>query len=840
MRLSGLGSRFGLLLALFISACSSSSNDSAPDSGPVTECTARQVLDPSSRSCVTCGDDSKPNADGSACVKLGWQNCPTGFTVDVTGYGCTDISPAADCPAGTMPKLGSTTCQPVGTTSCATGFSADPSGWGCAAIAPAAACTGATMEKLGSATCVPVGDCTATFPPAAATLFVSPSAVVDATHFTTIGAALASASAIDGVTIAIDAGSYAESITLAHKINLVGKCPAQVTVAASGTMPGIAISGVSGASVSNLTISGQSPGVQISAAASITLTSVVVDGNNVAGIALTGAASHLELDSSVVRGSIATASAKGDGIDLGIGTTATVQNSAIIANTEEGIYATGAATSLTVKNSVVTDTAMNASGNFGLGIDVVTQAVAEVDDCFIARNHEAGMVAAAESNLSIKECVISNNVASTAGYGHGVTIDGAQVTIDDSSVVANVDVGVSVEDAPGSLTATNTVFRGQLVNSGNTKGTGVSASNGGVATLTGVALVGNSEEGAFADGTDAVLTLNNSIARDGVTLPSTAAGNGLVAQNGGKLVIQGSALIANHESGLLLFDPITTAQVTQSIIARQLPSQGTQFGRGIVLQNGPSLTFGQSVVATNTDIGLSARGVGTTATLTESLIRDTAPQISDGAHGRALNIIEGATATVTSCELYDDTEVAALVSGASAKVTFTDSVIAHTQLDKKTSTVGRGLASQNSAIVSFTGGVVTDSIQSGVSSGGVNASLAMDTSIVDATKSLPDGTFGHGVLTFDKSDLSLVNVTVRNSGSAGVIVDAAGATISACRILNNAIGINAQDGSSLTQVDTVPDSPNPLEVDVSNDTVFQGNQTRVGSNQLPLPALLGN
>jgi hypothetical protein len=105
---------------------------------------------------------------------------------------------------------------------------------------------------------------------------------------------------------------------------------------------------------------------------------------------------------------------------------------------------------------------------------------------------------------------------------------------------------------------------------------------------------------------------------------------------------------------------------------------------------------------------------------------------------------------------------------------------------------------------------------------------------------LPDGTFGHGVLTFDKSNLSLVNVTIRNSGSAGVIVDAAGATISACRILNNAIGINAQDGSSLTQVDTVPDSPNPLEVDVSNDTVFQGNQTRVGSNQLPLPALLGN
>jgi hypothetical protein len=695
------------------------------------------------------------------------------------------------------------------------------------------------MEKLGSTTCVPVGDCTAAFPPAAATLFVSPSAVVDATHFTTIGAALASAAAIDGVTIAVDAGSYAESVTLTHQVSVVGKCAAQVTIAASGATPGIAISGVSGASLSNVTITGHSPGAQISGGASLTLTSVVVDGNSSAGIALTGNASHLEFDGSVVRGSIAAASAKGDGIDLATGTTATLQNSAVTGNTEEGIYATGLATKVTVKNSIVTDNQMNASGNFGIGIDVVTQADGEVDDSFVARNHEEGMVAAAGSTLNVERAVIANNVPSTAGYGRGITIDGATVTVDESTVVQNVDVGISVEDAPGTITATNTVFRGQLPGSDKTKGTGVSASNGGAAILTGVALVGNSEEGAFADGAGSTLTVNNSIARDGVMLPGNTAGNGLVAQNGGKLIVQGSALIANHESGLLLFDPGTTAQVTQSIIARQLPSQGTQFGRGIVLQNGPSLTFDKSVVSDNTDIGLSARGAGTNATLTQSVIRNTASQISDGAHGRAINIIEGATGTITSCELFENTEVAALVSGSSAKVDFIDTVIASTKIDKATMTVGRGLASQDSGIVTFTGGVVTTNIQSGVSAGGTSASLSMTTSMVDATSSLADGTFGHGVLTFDTSNLAFVDVTIRNSQGAGVVVSGSTATIASSRILNNAIGINTQDGSSLSQVDAVPASPNVLDVDVSNDTVFQGNQTRVGSSQLPLPAIIG-
>lgn len=843
MRSPCFGSRFGFLLVVVsISACGSSSNGTTSDAGPaVTECTAHQILDPNTRACVTCDDDQTPNADGSACVKLGWQNCPTGFTVDATGYGCVDISPTADCAVGTMPTIGSLTCQPVGTTACSPGFQADPSGWGCAAIAPAAACTGATMEKLGSTTCVPVGDCAATFPPAAATLFVNASGPSDATHFTTIGAALASAAAIDGVTISVDAGSYAESIALTHKVSIVGKCAAQVTIAASGTTPGILINGVSGASVSNLTVSGHVVGAQITGGASLTMTNVVVDGNSAAGITLTGDASNLEFDDSVVRGSIAAAApAKGDGIDLASGATATIQNSAITGNTEEGIYATGLGTKATIKNSIVTDNLMNASGNFGIGVDVVTQANAEVDDSFVARNHEEGMVAAASSYLKVERSVIANNVPSTAGYGRGITIDGAIVTVDESTVVQNVDVGISVEDPPGLITATNTVFRGQLPNSDKAKGTGVSASNGGIAILTGVALVGNSEEGAFADGTGSSLTLNNSIARDGVMLPGNTAGNGLVAQNGGKLIVQGSALIANHESGLLLFDPVTTAQVTQSIIARQLPSQGTQFGRGIVLQNGPSLTFNQSVVSNNTDIGLSARGAGTSATLNDSVIRDTDSQISDGAHGRALNIIEGATATIKSTELFDNTEVSALISGSSAKVDFTDTVIANTRIDTATMTVGRGLASQDSGIVTFTGGVVTNSIQSGVSAGGTSAALTVSTSMVDMTKSLSDGTFGHGVLTFDSSNLAFTNVTVRNSQAAGVIVSASGATIASCRIVNNAIGINTQDGSSLSQVDTVPDSPNALEVDVSNDTVFQGNQTRVSADQLPLPALLGD
>jgi len=808
--------------------------DAGSDAAPAT-CTSGQYLDAATQQCVSCDQDMRLNAAGTACVKVGWQSCPAGFVVDPTGYGCMDVSPPGDCPAGKMPTIGSAACQPVGVTSCAAGFSPDPSGWGCAAVAPPAACSGPTMEKLGSAACVAVGDCTAAFPPPAATLFVSATGPSDATHFTTIGAALAASS--DGVTIAVDSGTYPESLALLHAVNVIGRCPAQVTIAASTpAAAGVIVSGVHGATVSGVTVHGKSPGVAVSAGASLTLSAVVIDGNLGAGVSVSGNSSSVTIEDSVVRGTTATAAAIGDGVDLSSGASATLERSAVVGNTQDGLFATGAATMLSVTDSIVSDNVQNATANGGDGIQVVMSAAAEVDGSYIARNQEAGIDLTSGSQVHVTQSVIANTAPSmVAGYGRGMTVDGAHAIVDESSIVQNVDLGVATLSPGGVLDATNSVFRAQTPNTDGTHGAGVSATAGAAVNLTGVALVGNTEEGALVDGAGSVLTMNASIARDGVMLAGDTAGDGAAAQNGGALVLQGSALIANHESALIMFDPQTTAKLTLSILAYQLPSQGGQFGRGIILQNGPALTMSQSVIANNTDIGLSSTGAGTNATLTESVIRDTDPQVVDGAHGRALNIVEQSTATVSLCELYDNTEVAALVSGSSAQLTIDSSVIAATRLDKVEQSAGRGFAAQLTGIGSITGSAVLDNFQVGVSSMATGATLTVATTLIDGTKPSADGTYGHGILVDDAATLTAANSTVRNSAAVGAVVAAATATFADCRILNNAVGINVQGGSALNQVAVVPASPQPLDVDVSTDTVFDGNQTKVSANVLPLP-----
>ncbi|MEO8797632.1 MAG: hypothetical protein ABI551_07090, partial [Polyangiaceae bacterium] len=105
----------------------------------------------------------------------------------------------------------------------------------------------------------------------------------------------------------------------------------------------------------------------------------------------------------------------------------------------------------------------------------------------------------------------------------------------------------------------------------------------------------------------------------------------------------------------------------------------------------------------------------------------------------------------------------------------------------------------------------------------------------DGTKAAQLGGFGHGVLAFESGSLTLDHVTIRKSAAVGVLVGGASATISSCRVIDNAVGINVQDGTTLQEPESVPQSPTELVVDVSKDTVFSGNDTRVGSEQLPIP-----
>ena len=84
--------------------------------------------------------------------------------------------------------------------------------------------------------------------------------------------------------------------------------------------------------------------------------------------------------------------------------------------------------------------------------------------------------------------------------------------------------------------------------------------------------------------------------------------------------------------------------------------------------------------------------------------------------------------------------------------------------------------------------------------------------------------------------MSLTDVGVDGNANIGVAADSSQVRMVGGAVANNAVGIQAQDGSFLTQSDD-PGALQPDEVRVSVETVFTGNGSREGSGVVPLPTV---
>ncbi|MHB8875728.1 MAG: right-handed parallel beta-helix repeat-containing protein, partial [Myxococcaceae bacterium] len=94
---------------------------------------------------------------------------------------------------------------------------------------------------------------------------------------------------------------------------------------------------------------------------------------------------------------------------------------------------------------------------------------------------------------------------------------------------------------------------------------------------------------------------------------------------------------------------------------------------------------------------------------------------------------------------------------------------------------------------------------------------------------------GHGIFLQVDSRVDLTQTVLRGNAGIGVVFSESAGALRDSYIAKNAVGIHAQDGSLLSEVQVVPATVGPREVLVSAGTEFVGNATRVGSGTLQLP-----
>ncbi len=728
------------------------------------------------------------------------RTCPPGWKSAESGSACDAIVADTPCPAGTMPVIGQAECQPVLPPLCAAGFTPDPSGWGCADILPASLCAGATREAVGQTECQPVGDCSAPFPPADATVFVSAAytaAQLDASHFASLAAAVAAAPA--SAVIAVEAGTYAERLTLDRPVTLAGRCAEQVVLqapAGSGSS-GILVN-AGHATVRGLTVTGHYNGAIVHAGAELTLSDAVFDSNQILGLRVDGKATVAR---SVFRNGLAEAGKWGLGVMVQYGAEATLTDVAATHNRQGGIVFEDPGTAGVLERVVVRDTLPRGDGTNGDGL-VVSGATADVRSSVFAESTEVGVYVAspdpsAPSEATLTDSVIRDTRCRAVGdpgpvgsgylefYGTNLWVVGyGHATVTRSALLRSGGASLVVGKTPANARLEDSVVRKTSPFPNGYSTTAIAVQEGGVLQVVRSAVVDGAGVGAQVIGAGSRLELSESVIADARHLPPARNGHGIEVQSLATLDIVRSAVVGSAGTALMIGG------------------------------NTPGATGG----ACQVDASVFAHGTG----------------YEDGTFGRAVELWNG-TLDLHGSALFDNREVALVVAGAGSRATVSASVVRDTRCDGAGKS-GRGINVQEGGRLDLEDSLLSRNHDVGLEVGQPDSRLFVQGgAIAETLGRTADGKFGLGVAALLDGRLDLVGVRVSRNALIGLVVDHAAATLDACTLADNAVGLHVQDGSTLSEVDQVPAVVGPLDVFVSTDTVFRGNATRMGEGTIPIP-----
>ena len=792
----------GLAAALWLCACPSPAPvDDAGlpvDAGPIDAGCAPGTLRIASGDCVETGP-----------------RCGDGFTRDETGLGCT-VGPLT-CDAGSMSVPGED-CRPVGWQHCPAGFTRSDDGWSCTPVLPPTACTGATRAALGSATCTPIGDCAAPFPPADATLFVDASLTQpDATHFTTLAAAVAAAPA--GATIAVFPGDYAESVTLPRAVKLVGRCAAQVKWSGS---PALQVTGVRSVTLSGFTVHDSLVGLRVERGGTVTGSDLVFDHNLRSAVQLLDTGTEVTLERVVVRDTQADPATAtfGQGLAASFAGGLTLRDAEVTGNREAGVFLDRDGTHATLSRVVVSNTLPRAStGTLGWGIAAQRGASLQATDIVSQGNTTSGVVfAASPTTGTLRDVSVRDTHPGIDNGGTGVAI-GVSV----SAGAKLTWTGGQSSDAPGLLVhaagaGTELVMREVTLRDGATMGT---LPTSGV-TVEDTAHAGLTEVAVLRAAGDSVRERGSTLSLDHVAIVD-AKGGGVAAQ-GGRCSATGLSVDGHADVGVRALEQ---ALLSMSGVTISRGTSAAAFGLGA---QDATLLVDRFVVRGSVTAGVYARSGGS-AVLANGRIEGTALDDA-GEYGQGAIAESAAQVTLTDVTLSRN-HSAGLQSADLGSLLTADHVLVHGTLPNGTGTRGRGANANFRGDLHATATVFLEHQQVGVFA--FQSKVELVDSFVQGVTSDPGGLYGNGIEALTDGVIRMQGGAVSGcAGIAAVFAEGAG-VVDGVRVAGNEVGLHAQDDSVVEERSDVPATLGAREVVVTDRTVFDGNGAKLSSTTVPVP-----
>jgi hypothetical protein len=549
---------------------------------------------------------------------------------------------------------------------------------------------------------------------------------------------------------------------------------------------------------------GWGDGIWATSGATFTAAGCIFHGNSSSALFLEGASA--EVVASSLSATLPSGGWSGVGAMVFGEANLKLSTSLLSSNIDAGLLVGEEGSLADVDNSAILSTSPGASGKGGWGVRVGDRGSVKLRNSLVGGNQYSGVEVLHEGSVAELEGAIVRGTTPAPGDSRGWGLSALEMgTIKSVNclIEENVQEGVAVRDEGSSAVLQGTTVRRTALDEYGLWGDGAWVTGGGTIKLTSCLLEENSDTGVWTEDAGTIATLENSVVRH--TLPD---GNGDwgwgVWAAGGDFSMSGSLVESCNIIGVAVANMGTVAQISSSTIRDNLGG-ASGGGWGIEVVYGAELRFQGSAIVANRESGIVVLGGKTAVQLDGIVLSNTTASIDD-VPGFGLLVFDGALGKMTWSNIANNQGVGAAVQGWST-MTYEDSslsvsncAIAGTSgMDDvewwgKGQMFGDGLVATDGAQLDVSSTVIASNMRAGIyfreSAGSVNGSVVWGNGL-------------HGLAMYQCSD----EVTWTSPEDP----DAAGA---ASHFFGNALEppFSGEQIANVTQDFGTPDAPEPFSL----------------------------
>lgn len=421
---------------------------------------------------------------------------------------------------------------------------------------------------------------------------------------------------------------------------------------------------------------GTTSGVTVFDGASLVAEGLLIDDTIGAGLAVYDGGATVELRSSTIRGTQRRPDMlDGPGILVFDGGSVTGVALEVLENEGAAVLAGGAGCSLVLEDSRVADTRLRDGGVDGRGLSILEGCRLEGTRLEVSSNSLVGIQGAGlGTEVILVDSVVSDTQPDGTGDGgSGLVIeDRATLVATGLEVLDNHTIGLAIQDEGTTVSLEDSLVAGTLPSAAGDDGLGISATGGASLQASRVRVEDNHTVGlGLFDGAQAVL-LDVEVRGTGRS-PVQPACHGVAVSSGASL--QAEQLVIEDNVGVGLAGGTGgTVHLVDSRVAGTRPYANGEYGRGVGMQDGSTLSVQGLVLERNHEIGLVATGIGTSVTGSGVQALDIQP-LPSGQYGRGLGVAYGASLDLSDVEVLRCTEAGVWASGEGTTLTLRDALV---------------------------------------------------------------------------------------------------------------------------------------------------------------------